>query len=60
MGQDRKINFIEIRRAICNTCEEMTEFIGIQTCNKCGCAIWGKTMLSGQQCPMGKWNKHEN
>ena len=56
MDQERKINFVQARRAICNTCEEMTVFIGIQACNKCGCAIWSKTMLSGQKCPMGKWN----
>jgi hypothetical protein len=59
MDQERKINFVQARRAICNTCEEMTEFIGIQTCNKCGCAVWGKTMMSGQKCPMGKWNAEQ-
>ena len=57
MGEDRKvITFVERRRDICNKCEHLTTIIGAKVCNKCGCSIWGKTMLSGSKCPEGKWN----
>ena len=57
MGEDRKITFVERRREICNKCEHLTTIIGAKVCNKCGCSIWGKTMLFGAKCPEDKWDK---
>jgi hypothetical protein len=53
---EKKITFVETRREICNKCEHLTTIIGAKVCNKCGCSIWGKTLLSGSKCPDGKWN----
>jgi hypothetical protein len=56
MGEDRKLNFVERRRDICDKCEHLTTMIGVKVCNKCGCAIWGKTIIPISKCPEGKWN----
>jgi hypothetical protein len=53
---EARINFVKNRRDICDTCEHLTLLIGLKTCNKCGCSIWGKTLLRGSSCPIGKWN----
>ena len=60
MDTDKKINFIEIRRAICNSCEHQKTLIGAKYCNSCGCSIWGKTLMASQKCPEGKWQAETN
>jgi hypothetical protein len=55
-----KIAFYDKRRAICNSCEHLTTYVGIKACSKCGCAIWGKTLMRGQKCPEGKWNAEQD
>jgi hypothetical protein len=32
--------------------------IGVNVCDKCGCSIWGKTMIPGAKCPEGKWDEN--
>ena len=39
------------RRAICNTCEYMTN----NRCGKCGCWLQYKTALRAEKCPIEKW-----
>ena len=45
------------RRQICEECEHKVVWVGVNACNVCGCSIWGKTMMKGQSCPEGKWDK---
>ena len=52
-----RLNFIEIRRNICDKCEHQKLLIGLKTCDKCGCVIWAKTQLKNSECPIGKWSK---
>lgn len=43
---------------ICNSCEFITEKIGIRTCGKCGCFLVAKIVSSKlikSSCPLGKW-----
>lgn len=44
------------RMAICQSCPFA---VGGNTkkyiCSKCGCVLAGKTRLSGESCPEGKW-----
>ena len=54
-----KIAFYDKRRAICYSCEHLTTYVGIKSCSKCGCAIWGKTLMRGQKCPENKWLAEE-
>jgi len=56
MDGNKEINYVEVRRAICNSCEHLKTYIGIKTCDKCGCSIWAKSMLPYTKCPEGKWN----
>jgi hypothetical protein len=60
MDSNQKLKFIEIRRAICNTCEHQKSIIGAKYCDKCGCSVWGKTMMQKQACPLGKWDAEKN
>ena len=64
MGQgslkEEPVNFIDARRALCYSCEELTTFVGIKSCNVCGCAIWSKTMVRNTKCPKGKWNAEQS
>ena len=56
----KQINFIQIRRDICNSCEHLKTFVGIESCDVCGCAIWAKTRIKSASCPKGKWNAQED
>ena len=56
-AKEEPLSYIEIRRNICNSCEHLKIVIGAKVCNSCGCSIWGKTMMKGQSCPEGKWDK---
>jgi len=56
MSEESVINFVDKRRAICDSCEFKEKLIGVNLCSKCGCAIWGKTKLRNQKCPQGKWD----
>jgi len=57
MDTDKKeITFIEHRREICSSCEYSTKVMGINICDVCGCAIYGKTLIKIARCPKGKWN----
>jgi hypothetical protein len=58
--ETKVISFLDRRRAICYSCEHLTTYVGIKSCSKCGCAIWGKTMMRGQKCPEGKWNAEKD
>lgn len=58
MGNDSlktKAEVTKERREICSTCEHRTTMIGVDVCNKCGCSIWGKTLIMNAKCPEGKW-----
>jgi len=41
------------RLEICKGCEFFRK--GNQTCQKCGCFMKAKSMLSNAVCPIGKW-----
>ena len=54
------ISWLQNRRDICNSCDKLTTYVGIKACSECGCAVWSKTMLRGQKCPLGKWNAEQD
>ena len=56
----RKAAFVQIRRDICNACEHLTVYVGIKSCEVCGCSVWGKTMIPSAKCPEGKWDAEKN
>ena len=56
MDQERELKFFEKRRLICDECEHKTQIMGINTCEACGCSIWGKNLIKPAKCPKGKWN----
>jgi hypothetical protein len=47
----------EIRIEICKTCER---FAAPLFCKECGCILEFKVLLSGSECPLGKWKPHEH
>ena len=49
------LTYTDIRKNICNECEHRSQIMGINVCEKCGCAIWGKTLIKASKCPIGKW-----
>lgn len=56
MGQGSvEIPFYKQRREICNSCEHLKIFVGAKTCGKCGCSVWGKTLIPFAKCPIDKW-----
>jgi hypothetical protein len=55
-----KVDFVTKRRMICNKCEHMGIFFKVKVCKKCGCAVLGKTLMKGQQCPIGKWDAEKD
>ena len=56
----QKVIFVEKRRMICEKCEHLTTFVGVKSCNECGCAIWSKTLVPSTSCPIGKWDAEKN
>ena len=63
MDTDKEIKsvfFYDTRREICNKCEHLTTYVGVKACKICGCAIWSKTLLKGQSCPVGNWDAEQN
>lgn len=56
MDTDRKvISFVDKRRDICDKCEHLTSFVGVKSCEVCGCAIWTKIRIKNTKCPKDKW-----
>lgn len=47
--------YIKIRREICESCEHKKVMVGVNTCGKCGCALWPKTIAPVSKCPIDKW-----
>jgi len=45
------------RKQICRKCSFNR---GIGNCSKCGCIIALKTLMPREECPIGKWSKHDN
>jgi hypothetical protein len=55
--EEKTISFVERRREICNSCDHLKKYVGVRMCGKCGCSIWGKTMIPFAKCPIGKWTE---
>lgn len=49
--------FVIKRRETCESCDRLRTFLGVKTCNECGCAIWAKSMIRDAKCPLNKWEK---
>lgn len=54
------MDFVKLRREICNDCDKIKVLIGVKVCSECGCSIWGKTMIPNAECPIGKWKKKDD
>jgi hypothetical protein len=46
---------VELQKARLATCKTCPEFSMVHTCNKCGCLMPIKVMLTGAKCPLDKW-----
>ena len=49
------VSEIERRKAVCDGCNNKTQYFKIDMCNDCYCFIKLKTALKNATCPLDKW-----